>query len=211
MKTAKNVYELPVNEVSPVPVLCSIPDGTGNPAPLGLLGFGLTTILVNLHIAGLFPNDSMILAMGIFYGGFAQILAGIMEWRKNNTFAATVFTSYGLFWLSFIGLMVFPQLGLGAPPGIPSLVAYLVLWGTFTLVMFVGTFRLNRALQITFALAVILFFGLAVGDALGSSLIRSAIGFVGILCGLCAAYTGVAQVLNEVFNRVLLPLGPVHR
>lgn len=211
MKTAQAIPFIHETASGPMEVRCAIPDATGNPAPLGLFGFGLTTVLVNLHIAGLFPTDSMILAMGIFYGGCAQIIAGIMEWKKNNTFATTVFTSYGLFWLSFIGLMTFPALGLGQAPGTTSLVAYLVIWGAFTLAMFVGTFRLNRALQLTFALAVVLFFGLALGDALGSHAIKVAIGFEGILCGLCAAYTGVAQVLNELYGRTILPLGPVRR
>ena len=86
-------------------------DQTANPAPLGLLGFGMTTVLLNIHNAGLFPINSMILAMGVFYGGLAQVIAGIMEWKKNNTFGTTAFTSYGLFWLSFVGLLVMPELG----------------------------------------------------------------------------------------------------
>jgi len=211
MKTAPAMHLSKEPSTGPMEVLCAIPDATANPAPLGLFGFGLTTMLVNLHIVGLFPTDSMILAMGIFYGGCAQILAGIMEWRKNNTFATTVFTSYGLFWLSFIGLMALPKLGIGQAPGIPSMVAYLVIWGSFTSAMFVGTFRLNRALQVTFFLAILLFFGLALGEALDSHSIKGAIGFVGILCGLCAAYTGLAQVLNELYRRNVLPLGSVIR
>jgi len=211
MKTVQALHAVDASSTGPMEVRCAIPDATANPAPLGLFGFGLTTVLTCLHIAGLFPTDSMILAMGIFYGGCAQIIAGIMEWRKNNTFATTVFTSYGLFWLSFIGLMTFPRLGLGQAPGMPSLVAYLVVWGVFTLAMFTGTFRLNRALQLTFALAVVLFFGLALGDALGNHAIKVVIGYEGIACGLCAAYTGLAQVLNELYGRVILPLGPVRR
>lgn len=77
-------------------------DTTANPAPLGLLGFGMTTVLLNMHNAGFFALGSMILAMGIFYGGLAQIVAGIMEWKKNNTFGATAFFSYGCFWLSLV-------------------------------------------------------------------------------------------------------------
>ena len=82
-------------------------DNYANPAPLGLMGFGMTTVLLNMHNAGFYPLDSMILAMGIFYGGIAQVIAGVMEWRKNNTFGTTAFTSYGLFWLSFGALIVF--------------------------------------------------------------------------------------------------------
>jgi len=87
-----------------------IRDTTGNPAPLGLLGFGMTTVLLNLHNAGCYELNSMILAMGICYGGFAQIVAGIMEWRKGNTFATTAFLSYGLFWLSLVALIVLTKL-----------------------------------------------------------------------------------------------------
>ena len=90
-----------------------VPDKTGNPAPLGLMGFGMTTILLNLHNAGFIPLDSMILSMGIFYGGIAQVIAGIMEWKKGNTFAATAFTSYGMFWLSLVSLITLPKAGLG--------------------------------------------------------------------------------------------------
>src|SRR5437879_13630346 len=89
-------------------------DTTGNPAPLGLLGFGTTTVLLNLHNAGLYELNSMILAMGIFYGGLAQIIAGIMEWKKANTFATTAFISYGLFWLSLVGLIVLPKIGVAS-------------------------------------------------------------------------------------------------
>src|SRR5207237_3940730 len=85
-------------------------DTTGNPAPLGLLGFGMTTVLLNLHNAGLYELNSMILAMGICYGGAAQIIAGIMEWRKGNTFATTAFLSYGLFWFSLVKLVILAKI-----------------------------------------------------------------------------------------------------
>src|SRR3954467_12081576 len=91
--------------------ITQLKDTTANPAPLGLLGFGMTTVLLNLHNAGFYELNSMILAMGICYGGAAQIIAGIMEWKKNNTFAATAFISYGFFWLSLVGLIVLPKLG----------------------------------------------------------------------------------------------------
>src|SRR5476651_1301695 len=89
----------------------SLKDSTANPAPLGLCAFGMTTILLNLHNAGMFPMNSMIFAMGIFYGGLAQVIAGIIEAKKNNTFGLTAFTSYGFFWLSLVALLVMPKLG----------------------------------------------------------------------------------------------------
>ena len=89
--------------------LAKIKDTTSNPAPLGLLGFGMTTVLLNIHNAGFYPLNTMILAMGIFYGGIAQVIAGIMEWKKGNTFGTTAFTSYGLFWLTLVALLMLPK------------------------------------------------------------------------------------------------------
>ncbi len=187
-----------------------VPDKTGNPAPLGLMGFGMTTVLLNLHNAGFIALDTMILSMGIFYGGLAQIIAGIMEWKKGNTFACTAFISYGMFWLSLVALIALPHAGLGltAPSGY-SIPAYLASWGVFTLVLFIGTLRLNRALQVVFATLTILFFMLAAGDAMGSAAFSKAAGWIGLLCGASAIYTGLAQVLNEVNGKIVWPLGPV--
>ncbi len=185
-------------------------DTTGNPAPLGLLGFGMTTVLLNLHNAGFYELNSMILAMGICYGGAAQIVAGMMEWRKGNTFATTAFLSYGLFWLSLVTLIVVPKLGWGAASNDTAMAAYLAMWGLFTAIMFIGTLRLNRALQVVFATLTILFFMLAIGDFTNASPgFKHATGYEGIFCGFSAIYTGLAQVLNEVFGKVILPLGPV--
>src|SRR6476469_179655 len=142
----------------------STKDRTGNPAPLGLMGFGMTTVLLNFHNAGFYELNSMILAMGICYGGLAQIIAGIMEWKKGNTFATTAFISYGFFWLSLVALIVLTKLGWGAASTEKSMAAYLAMWGLFTAVMFVGTLRLNRALHFVFATLTVLFFLLAYGD-----------------------------------------------
>ena len=188
----------------------SIKDTTANPAPLGLLAFGTTTVLLNLHNAGLFGLSSMILAMGIFYGGLAQVIAGIMEWKKNNTFGATAFTSYGMFWLTLVALVVLPKLpyGIAAADG-TAMGAYLGIWGVFTFALFIGTLRLNRALQVVFITLTILFFLLAIAECSGNASLTVFAGYEGIVCGLSAMYAGVAQVLNEVYGRVVLPLGPV--
>jgi succinate-acetate transporter protein len=188
--------------------LTQVRDTTANPAPLGLLGFGMTTVLLNLHNAGFYPLNSMILAMGIFYGGIAQIIAGLLEWRKGNTFATTAFISYGLFWLSLVALIVLPKIGWGAATDEKAMAAYLAMWGLFTLVMFIGTLRLHRAGQVIFGSLTLLFFLLALGDwtAAGPGF-RQATGYEGIFCGLSAIYGGLAQVLNELFGRTLLPLG----
>jgi succinate-acetate transporter protein len=186
-----------------------IKDATANPAPLGLTAFGMTTVLLNLHNAGFFKLGTMILAMGIFYGGIAQVIAGIMEWKKNNTFGTTAFTSYGLFWLSLVWLIVAPKIGLGDVNETSAMVAYLFMWGLFTAVMFVGTLKLNKALQIIFGTLAILFFLLAIGDYTGSAIIKQIAGYEGIICGLSAIYAGLAQVLNEVYGRTVAPLWPV--
>lgn len=186
--------------------MLSISDTSANPAPLGLLGFGMTTVLLNLHNAGLFGIDSMILAMGLFYGGIAQIIAGIMEWKKNNTFGTTAFTSYGLFWLTLVGLLIMPKLGIAEAATQFSMGFYLLMWGIFTTVMFFGTLKLNKALQFVFLTLSILFFLLAIRDFSGSTLIGTIAGIEGVICGLSAIYTGLAQVINEVYRKDILPL-----
>jgi uncharacterized protein len=190
--------------------ITQIKDTTGNPAPLGLLGFGMTTVLLNLHNAGFYELNAMILAMGICYGGLAQIIAGIMEWRKNNTFAATAFVSYGLFWLSLVTMIILTKLGWGAPSNDTAMAAYLGMWGLFTFVMFIGTLRLHLAGQIVFGSLTVLFFLLAIGDYFDASAeFRHVTGYEGIFCGFSAIYAGLAQVLNELFGRTVLPLGIV--
>jgi succinate-acetate transporter protein len=195
----------------PSVVIASLKDSYANPAPLGLLGFGMTTVLLNIHNAGFFPLSAMILAMGIFYGGTAQIIAGIMEWKKNNTFATTAFISYGFFWLTLVGLIVMPKLGLAEAATAQAMAAYLFMWGLFTFVMFIGTLRISRALQFVFGSLTILFFLLAIGDYTGSEGIKVFAGYEGIVCGFSAIYTGLAQVLNEVYGKTLLPIGPVKK
>lgn len=182
---------------------------TANPAPLGLMGFGMTTVLLNFHNAGFFELSSMILAMGFFYGGLAQIIAGLMEWSKGNTFATTAFTSYGFFWLSLVMLVVLPKMGLVEAPDVKAMIAYLIMWGVFTGVLFIATLKLNRALQVVFASLTLLFFLLALADYTNSSVIKIIAGYGGIFCGFSAIYTALAQVLNEVYGRTVVPVGPV--
>src|SRR5271170_8115262 len=107
----------------------TIKDNSANPAPLGLFGFGMTTVLLNLHNAGIYEMNSMILALGIFYGGMAQIIAGIMESKKNNTFGMTAFISYGFFWLSLVALILLPILNPALKTDDAGMAAYLAIWG----------------------------------------------------------------------------------
>ncbi|HTB64265.1 MAG TPA: acetate uptake transporter, partial [Opitutales bacterium] len=182
----------------------------------------MTTVLLNLHNAGFYGMSSMILAMGIFYGGSAQVIAGIMEWKKNNTFGTVAFTSYGMFWLTLVGLVLLPKIGFpiaaGASAGtfapmIPGpdgagFGCYLAVWGLFTGGLFLGTLRLSRALQFVFASLTVLFFMLAAGKFtdMGDNF-EHITGYEGIVCGLSACYTGLAQVLNEIYGKTVLPLG----
>ena len=184
----------------------TIQDTTANPAPLGLLGFGMTTVLLNLHNAGLYELSSMILAMGIFYGGIAQIIAGVMEVKKKNTFGATAFISYGSFWLTLVALLVMPKMGWTDAASNGAMIAYLLMWGLFTGCMFIGTLKLTRSLQFIFGSLTVLFVLLAIGDATGSAVIKTIAGIEGIICGFSAFYTAIAQVLNEVYQKKVLPL-----
>jgi succinate-acetate transporter protein len=189
-----------------------ISDTTANPAPLGLFGFGMTTVLLNLHNAGFFDMNTMILAMGLCYGGAAQVIAGIMEWKKNNTFGTTAFISYGAFWFSLVILILLPKVDASLKPSADAMAAYLFMWGIFTLGVFLGTFRLNVALQFVFGSLTLLFFLLAFGDfSHTGTVFKILTGYEGIFCGLCAFYTGMAQVLNEVYGKTVLPIGPVQK
>jgi succinate-acetate transporter protein len=203
-----------------------------NPAPLGLLGFGMTTVLLNfVHNANLHSIDGMILGMGIFYGGIAQIIAGVLEYKKGNTFGTTAFTSYGLFWLSFVALNwlgvgtvasvgVWPFFG-GTTPWMvynEAFMAYFFMWGLFTLLMFFGTLKKNRAIQFVFASLALLFFLLAAKSAVLAytsttsadlELLTRIIGIEGIICGLSAFYLAMAEVLNEEHGKTVLPICPI--
>ncbi|RLF39300.1 MAG: hypothetical protein DRN00_02250 [Thermoplasmata archaeon] len=180
-----------------------------NPAPLGLMGFGMTTVLLNLHNAGLFDLGSMILAMGIFYGGLAQVFAGLMEFRRGNTFGTTAFCSYGLFWLSLVAIILLPS-ALDVPsPSKVAMASYLFMWGLFTFMMFLSTLKISRASQVVFLSLAILFWLLALGEVTGMGLITRIAGIEGIFCGFSAIYLAIAEVTNEVYGREVLPIGKV--
>ena len=189
--------------------LVKIQDTTANPAPLGLMGFGMTTVLLNLHNVGLYSLGTMVLAMGIFYGGIAQVIAAIMEFKKDNIFGATAFGSFGLFWFTLAFLLIMPAMGWGEAPETAAMVSYLIMWGIFTGVMFIATLKLSRALQVVFASLTILFFLLAISNATGSVVVARIAGIEGIFCGLSAIYAALAQVLNSVYGKTVMPLGQV--
>lgn len=176
-------------------------DTTANPAPLGLLGFGLTTVLLNLHNAGLFELNVMIMAMGMTIGGIGQVIVGVMEWKKGNTFGTTAFSAYGYFWISLIAIWVLPKMGLGTPADAFSMGFYLTLWGLFTLAMFICTLRMHKITQFVFGSLLLLFALLAIADFTGIHVIKTIAGYEGIICGLSAIYAAVAPVINDVYGK----------
>ncbi|NHN87555.1 acetate uptake transporter [Acetobacter conturbans] len=185
-------------------------DRLANPAPLGLAGFGMTTILLNVCNAGFLPLNSSVLAMGLAFGGFAQFCAGMLEYPRGNTFGFTAFSSFGAFWISLAVLIFLPKFGLAAPATPGAMVVFLGLWGVFTAFMFVGTLKANRVLQFVFASLVVLFALLALGEASGNAAITHFAGFEGLACGASALYLAMAEVLEEQFGHPVLPIGAHH-
>jgi succinate-acetate transporter protein len=147
----------------------------------------------------------MILAMALAYGGTAQIIAGIMEYRNGNTFATLAFSSFGFFWYSFVFLLILPKLNLAAAPNSASIASYFLMWGIFTAVMFIATIKISRGLQVVFSTLALLFFLLAIGTITGNSTIILIAGYEGIFVGLSAMYVGFAEVINETYGRKVLP------
>jgi succinate-acetate transporter protein len=182
-------------------------NNTANPAPLGLIGFGMTTVLLNIHNAGITSLDTTVMGMGIFVGGLAQVIAGVLESGKGNTFGLTAFTSYGFFWLSLVAIWALPALGIGNAPTAESMGYYLLFWGIYTGGMFYASLKLNRATQVVFSSLTILFILLAVADFTGNATIKTIAGYEGIFTGLSAIYASLAQVINEVHEKEVLPLG----
>lgn len=178
-----------------------------NPAPLGLAAFGMTTILLNLHNAGFFSMDDIILSMGIFYGGIAQIFAGLLEYKKGNTFGLTAFASYGSFWLTLVAILLMPKMGLADAPDPGFLGFYLGLWGVFTLFMFIGTLKSARMLQFVFLSLTVLFLLLAIGNIFSITSVIHIAGWTGLVCGASAVYLAMGEVLNKQFGRTILPVG----
>lgn len=192
-------------------VLVTVRDRVANPAPLGLMAFGVTTVLLNLHNAGLFGMNTMILAMAVFYGGLAQVIVALQEYKKNNVFGATAFASFGLFWLTFVAMFAFPKWMAIDAPNTTAIGWYLLAWGVFTGLMFIATLRINVSLQVVFGSLTILFVLLAIATWSGNATLEKIAGWEGVFVGLSAMYGAIAQIWNEVYGHVVLPLGPVQR
>ncbi len=181
-------------------------DVTTNPAPLGLAGFGLTTILLNLHNAGLFGLDTMIMGMGIMMGGLIQILVGMLEWKKNNMFGMMAFSSYGAFWISLVFIWILPKMGLGESPSATAMGYYLTVWGIYTVGLWVATFKMTKTMVFLFGTVVVLFALLAIANFTGSHLIHTIAGVEGVICGATALYISIGTLLVEVYGKQILPM-----
>ena len=184
----------------------SLPDQIGNTAPLGLLGFGMTTILLSFHNVSLFNNNSSIVGMGVFYGGLAQFISGIFEFKKGHTFTGTAFMSYGAFWWALVGTWVFPTiLGVEAPDS-KGMGTFLLFWAIFTACMFIGTLKAHLTIKLIFSTLFITLLLLAIGDYAENSVVTKVGGGVGLFCGVIAMYTGVAEVIDGELGYTLIPV-----
>lgn len=189
--------------------------GIADPGPLGLAAFALTTFTLSLFNAGLAAEslEPLVVPLALFYGGLAQLLAGLWEFRKNNTFGATAFVSYGSFWLAFAVYFQFiePELmatGVTEAQVTTATGIFLIGWAIFTLYMLVASLRTTGALVGVFATLFLTFTFLAVGDLTGVDVIATIGGFIGILSALIAWYASAAVVTNETWGRTVLPVGP---
>jgi len=184
-----------------------IVDKTANAAPLGFTGLGLAAVLLSLSYIGIYPVESMIVSMAIFLGGFAQVFAGIMSWKKGDIFAGTAFSAFGLFWFSLAGLLVMPAIGWAEASSGTAMAAYLFIWGVYTFVMLIATMRIGvRALQFVFVTLFLLFMLLAVVNATGNTGLLVIAGYVGLVMGLGALYTALGMVMNEIHGKTVIPL-----
>ncbi|MGO9480835.1 MAG: acetate uptake transporter [Candidatus Kryptoniota bacterium] len=178
-----------------------------NPGPLGLAGFGLTTVLLSAINAGLLPKEAVpaVVPLAFAYGGVAQIIAGILEFKNGNTFGTVAFTSYGLFWWWFAFLNWTVGAKLIAPPAASGVATTLLLWGVFTFYMWIATFKSNKGIWSIFLLLWITFLLLAGGDyGFGTGMIG---GWIGLLTGIDALFVSFAEVVNSTFGRTVVSLG----
>lgn len=183
-----------------------------NPAPLGLSAFALTTFVLSSANAGWISAGNVVLGLALFYGGLAQLIAGVQEFRAGNTFGATAFCSYGGFWLAF-GVILTPAFGVvAAYPKAADLHTalgfFLLGWTIFTGLMFLGTLRSNMALIAVFGLLFLTFLALTIGELGGGSSFGTIGGYLGILTALAAWYTALAGILASSKSVFTLPVGP---
>jgi len=177
-----------------------------NPAPLGFIAVGLTIVFYGFYIAGLYGLNSIVLTLGLIYGGIALIIVSAMEYKNGNTFGTVAFGLYGLYWISDMMILVFAKLGWATAPSVNAIALFYFIWGLFTLGIFIGTLKLSRFLQFFFLTLAILFFLLTAVELTGNITIALIAGYEGVLCGAIGIYIGLAEVLNDLYDRKAFPV-----
>jgi len=187
---------------------------TSDPAPLGLAAFAATTFMLSMFNAGFMGKgaEPIVFGMALAYGGLAQLLAGMWEFRTGNTFGAVAFTSYGSFWLSFWAFEQFYADKITNETQLQHAIGlYLITWGIFTAYMFIASLRVSAAVAVVFLLLTATFLLLGIGDAAEKESIVKIGGYVGIATAVAAWYASFAAVLNDTFKRILLPVRDLKR
>jgi succinate-acetate transporter protein len=190
------------------------PPTTANPGPLGLAAFALTTFVLSMFNSGLVSDKGVpvVLGLALAYGGIAQLLAGMWEFRTGNTFGATAFTSYGAFWISFWAYNQFFAKDITSATDAGHAVGlYLIAWGIFTSYMFIASLRTTAAISLVFILLAATFIVLGIGEATASTGTVKLGGWIGLATALAAWYASFAEVTNATFNRAVLPTKPLRR
>jgi succinate-acetate transporter protein len=189
------------------------PAAVANPGPLGLAAFALTTFVLSMFNTGLLGagGEPIVFGLALAYGGLAQLLAGMWEFRTGNTFGATAFTSYGAFWLSFWAFVQFFEKSVPAKDAGHAVGLFLIAWGIFTAYMFVASLRTTAAIAVVFALLALTFFVLGIGNAGAHPNIVKAGGWIGLATALAAWYASFAEVTNATFARTVFPVRPLRR
>jgi succinate-acetate transporter protein len=184
-----------------------------DPAPLGLAAFALTTFLLSLVNAGILPKDTepVMLGVALAFGGVAQLLAGMWEFRKGNVFGATVFSSYGAFWLSFWAYLTFYAEGIPTEHHGVAAGWYLISWAIFTSLMLVAALRTTAVLAALFAVVDVVFVLLALGAFGFGSALTTTGGILGLVAAALAWYLCLAAVGASTFGRPILPNRPLFR
>jgi uncharacterized protein len=184
-----------------------------DPGPLGLAAFAMTTFVLSMFNADLVSRsgESVTLGLALAYGGIAQVLAGMWEFRTGNTFGAVAFTSYGAFWISFWAFVQFYAAGIPAADAGHAVGLYLIAWGIFTSYMFIASLRTTGAIALVFILLAVTYFLLGIGNANGSDSLVKAGGWVGLATAIAAWYASFAAVTNATFGRLVLPVIPLRR
>jgi uncharacterized protein len=207
MRTGQERFARAEAEPAAAPPAMSI----ANPAPLGLAAFAMTTFVLSMFNTGLVGGGGLpiVFSLALAYGGLAQLLAGMWEFRTGNTFGATAFSSYGAFWLSFWAFQQFFVKSVPAADAGHAVGLYLIAWGIFTAYMFIPSLRTTGAIAVVFALLAVTFIVLGIGNANGTSGIIKLGGWIGLATAIAAWYASFAEVTNATFGRVVMPTRPL--